>query len=488
MSSRPGALLGQKETCLATTLGWTRDWTLVGGFDAYKLSKLVGRGSYGHVAAGTRRRDGFQVAIKRITGVFDSRRDALCILREIRILASMPLHPNIVELVDVRTPLARSSARDADVYIVFERVSTDLEKVVSSNTFFTKEHVQWLLLDLLKAVEHMYRCGIVHRDLKPANMLLEVHPIRLKVCDFGLARSLVNEQPAASHADRGDDGGPPGESESERAAMPQKRPLLRRQLTTHVVTRWYRAPELLLRSPTYTRAVDMWSVGCILAELLSMEEASVPCYLDRAPLFPGMSSDMTPSNKNDDFSNDQLEMIVRVCGTPTKSDADALVADARARDRLKTLPKTNQVSLTKLYPGADSRALDVLRKMIALNPAARLTVGDALRTAYVTAIYPAEEAAAAQHRAEQVNLSFDHTPKPPTLAALRDLIQEAARAFAAAEAQAPPPAPAPPAPQAPPPAPPAPAPPPVPPALARTPETGDGDGPATKRRKFDGEA
>ncbi|EGB08538.1 hypothetical protein AURANDRAFT_8047, partial [Aureococcus anophagefferens] len=133
----------------------------------------------------------------------------------------------------------------ADVFLVFERMPTDLEKVVNSNQFFTAEHVRWLTLDLLRAIRVLHGAGIVHRDLKPANMLLEVQPVRLKVCDFGLARTIPET--------RDPDG---------------SRPALRRQLTQHVVTRWYRAPELLLRSPArppgvYGAAVDMWSCGCI---------------------------------------------------------------------------------------------------------------------------------------------------------------------------------------------------------------------------------
>ena len=123
-------------------------------------------------------------------------------------------------------------------------------------------------------------------------MLLEVQPVRLKVCDFGLARTIPSGE-ELRHEDETDDkagdGGPGGDfavspsnrSETSDAASPASskgslRPPLRRQLTQHVVTRWYRAPEIMLACQEYTKAIDMWSVGCIFAELLG-----------RKPIFPG---------------------------------------------------------------------------------------------------------------------------------------------------------------------------------------------------------
>mmetsp|Transcript_34287 Transcript_34287/g.105352 ORF Transcript_34287/g.105352 Transcript_34287/m.105352 type:complete len:110 (+) Transcript_34287:307-636(+) len=101
---------------LSDRLGWTRDWRACGGESRYELDRIVGRGSYGHVAAATRTSDGREVAIKRVTGAFDSRRDALCVLREIRILSALPAHENLVELLDARTPLP-ADAREAIKYL-----------------------------------------------------------------------------------------------------------------------------------------------------------------------------------------------------------------------------------------------------------------------------------------------------------------------------------------------------------------------------------
>ena len=102
----------------------------------FNLEKLLGEGSSGQVCAATQISDGKQVAVKRVVGAFYSRRDALCIIREVRILAALPRHDNIVNLLDVRTPQENPSD-DADVFLIFEKAATDLEKVVASNQYFT---------------------------------------------------------------------------------------------------------------------------------------------------------------------------------------------------------------------------------------------------------------------------------------------------------------------------------------------------------------
>ena len=98
---------------------------------------------------------------------------------------------NIVNLLDVRTPLDDPSD-DADVFLIFEKAATDLEKVVASNQYFTGDHIRWLSLDLLRGLRWLHSAGVVHRDLKPANCLLEVKPVSLKICDFGPWLSVVN--------------------------------------------------------------------------------------------------------------------------------------------------------------------------------------------------------------------------------------------------------------------------------------------------------
>ena len=155
----------------------------------------------------------------------------------------------------------------------------------------------------------------------------------IKICDFGLAR-IVNDTPSLSMSstqtqnlnDSSIVGSQTAKPKNDSAGIPTAKVGLKRQLTKHVVTRWYRAPELILIQP-YTSAVDIWSLGCILAELLSMQEGSVPGYQDRAPLFPGgscypLSGDT--GNMKDDERLDQLSVIFGVIGTPKVEDVQSI--------------------------------------------------------------------------------------------------------------------------------------------------------------------
>ena len=152
---------------------------------------------------------------------------------------------------------------------------------------------------------------------------------------------------------------------------------LTRQLTKHVATRWYRAPELILIQP-YSSAVDIWSAGCIFAELLSMQKEVVPVFENRSPLFPGsscypLSSGISPSSNNDRI--DQLSLIFEVLGTPSKDDFEY---DLSTYNDIQTLQIPSRRPLESIYENADKAALDLLRKMLQFNPNKRITAAEAL--------------------------------------------------------------------------------------------------------------
>lgn len=167
-----------------------------------------------------------------------------------------------------------------------------------------------------------------------------------------------------------------GSKQDHPPSLPTKVPLTR-QLTKHVVTRWYRAPELILIQP-YTSAVDIWSLGCIMAELLSMQEGNVPGYQDRTPLFPGGSCYPLSGGETvsvNDERLDQLSVIFGVIGTPSEEEIDAL---GKANEHIKTLEFKEPKKLEELYPASDPIALDLLRQMLKFNPKSRCTAEEAL--------------------------------------------------------------------------------------------------------------
>jgi mitogen-activated protein kinase 1/3 len=270
-----------------------------------------------------------------------------------------------------------------------------------SPQYLTTEHIQTFLYQMLVGVKYIHSAHCIHRDLKPANILLN-EDCSLKICDFGLAR-IVNRDammsPRGVSERDGDDtsnsvgGGSSGGAASgnsspgsEQSRSSPKQPGFTRQLTKHVVTRWYRAPELILIQP-YTSAVDIWSIGCILGELLSMQEESVPSYQDRVPLFPGGSC--YPLSKGDkgtgksDERLDQLSVIFSVIGKPSEDD---LASIGRVKNYVASLKDRPGRPVESMYPGADPLALDLLKKMLQFNPKKRPTAEEALEHPFLRTV------------------------------------------------------------------------------------------------------
>ena len=300
----------------------------------YEPMKMIGRGAYGVVCSArdrvrARRGEHETVAIKKLTNCFDSPVEARRALREVHLLRRLN-HENVIKLLDIMMPVNECGLTD-DVYLVYELMDTDLHQIIRSKQTLLDEHCQYFAYQILRGLKYVHSAKVLHRDLKPSNILLNAN-CDLCICDFGLARSMV-----------------------ERGAM----------MTSYVVTRWYRAPELLLNSEEYAASIDVWSVGCILAEII-----------DRKPIFPGK-----------DFIH-QMRLIIETLGSPSDEDV-AYISSPYARKYVASLPHKPKIDFSTLYPSANPLAVDLLERMLVFNPQRRISVDDALAHPYLASLHDA---------------------------------------------------------------------------------------------------
>ena len=313
----------------------------------YQIRCHVGHGAQGIICSAVDMQSptSAEIAVKKIPNALDETIASKRLLRELRLLRNLK-HPNILSVIDVMLPPSTNVLLWKDVYMVSELMDTDLNYVIESGQTITTEHVQCFTYQLLCGISYIHSYNVVHRDLKPGNVLVDQN-CQLKICDFGLARSCAN--------------GSERDSDSQQL------------LTMYVTTRWYRAPELLCFNVTYGSPVDMWSVGCILAELLG-----------RQPLFKGSDP------------RHQLAEIVRVLGRPNEEDMASMVNEGAASyfDTLDAQPAAIE-PLEERLQGADEAAIDLLRQLLAFNPHKRATADTALTHRFLAPFYHASAHASA---------------------------------------------------------------------------------------------
>lgn len=360
----------------------------------------VGSGSYSRVWHAVHVKTKTDVAIKREKGVFDDLIDCKRILREIRFLQTFS-HPNLVKLLDVRSSPGPSYNI---LYLVLEYAPTDLKKLIRSVKSLEASVIRKIIYQLLKGIKYLHSAGILHRDIKPANILLTSSG-EVKICDFGLSRGgiLTSTLPVKCKNVKKQTS-KKMKSSSETHVIQSKQetnsvnPLLRslefvtikKQLTSYVVTRWYRAPEIILTESDYGPGIDIWSVGCIFAELLSLLEESNP--EDRMPLFPGNSCYPFSPTKDErahagisNLATDQLNIILTVLGTPTEEDCNFIKDKEKVRVLLEG-PNRERVNFADFFPKADKNAIDLLNKMIVFNPYKRAKVSECLDHPYFKSV------------------------------------------------------------------------------------------------------
>ncbi|THG00716.1 hypothetical protein TEA_019871 [Camellia sinensis var. sinensis] len=357
-------------------------FTEYGEASQYEIQEFVGKGSYGVVAAAVDTHTGERVAIKKMNNVFEHVSDAIRILREIKLLRLLR-HPDIVEIKHIMLPPSRREFKD--IYVVFELMESDLDEVIKANDDLTPEHFQFFLHQLLRALKYIHTANVFHRDLKPKNILANAD-CKLKICDFGLARVSFSDAPSTIF------------------------------WTDYVATRWYRAPELCgsffskvtqsgfnnlshcikvcsnpvscsgwLSEPhseqpiqlehvlnLYTPAVDIWSIGCIFAEMLTGK-----------PLFPGKNV------------VHQLDIITDLLGTPS-SESIARIRNEKARRYLNSMRKKPPVPFSQKFPNADPLALSLLERLLAFDPRDRSSAEEALADPYFSSLANVEDEPSAQ--------------------------------------------------------------------------------------------
>ncbi|CAF2235266.1 unnamed protein product, partial [Brassica napus] len=276
----------------------------------YKLIKEVGDGTFGTVWRAINKQTGEVVAIKKMKKKYYSWEECIN-LREVKSLRRMD-HPNIVKLKEV--------IREHDIlYFVFEYMDYNLYQLMKDRQkLFAEAVIKKWCFQVFHGLSYMHQRGYFHRDLKPENLLVSKDII--KIADFGLAREVNSSPP----------------------------------FTEYVSTRWYRAPEVLLQSYVYTSKVDMWAMGAIMSELLSLR-----------PIFPGASE------------ADEIYKICSVIGSPTE---ETWLEGLNLANTINyQFPQLSGVPLSSLMPSASEDAIDLITRLCSWDPCKRPTAAEALQ-------------------------------------------------------------------------------------------------------------
>lgn len=312
---------------------------------SYELREMLGQGAYGTVARAIHKPTSTLVAVKKISA-FSKTLVCLRTIRELQLLNFFANQDNIIGLFDVQRPRDYNSF--TEVYLIQEFMPSDLHHVIHTMQLDTR-HIRFIVYQILRGLKVIHSANVIHRDLKPSNILVN-YSCQVKICDFGLARIVGSELVD-----------------------------LESNLTEYVATRWYRAPEIMLLQSAYSASVDLWSVGCIMAELFL-------AY----PLFPGK-----------DYKN-QLQLIFDFLGTPKDSDLECIKLE-RAKSYIKLLPNSEPPDLDLFflkhprrihkygYAPVEASGLHLMRNLLSFNPESRFDSANALKHHYLEEFHDASD-------------------------------------------------------------------------------------------------
>lgn len=287
----------------------------------YEVGPLIGKGAYGNVKSAVELSTGIKVAIKTIGKLFDNVNDTIRTLREMEILKSLKNCNLIIQASDVIVPTSIDNFHHID--IVFEIMDMDLHKAIK---YIEPVHCDHILFQMLQGINYVHACGILHRDIKPGNIFVNIKDCKVKIGDFGLARFNVSPQSDEKNVWSG-----------------------------YVSTRWYRAPEICGSFDNqYTYAIDIWSIGCVYAEMLK-----------KRPLFPGCNT------------VDQLICIMMIIGKPP-DNVIAKIKNKITRKFFMNAPNY-KCKLDEMFADIAPEKLDLLKKLLTFDPDERITAYDAIR-------------------------------------------------------------------------------------------------------------
>ncbi|GME79608.1 unnamed protein product [Ambrosiozyma monospora] len=288
---------------------------------------MMGKGSYGTVcsAIDTYSKDKAMVAIKKVTSIFN--KDVLLkrAIRELKLMTFFKGHKNIINLVDL--DIVYRKPYDG-LYCFQELADYDLGRVIHSSIQFSEFHIQSFFYQILCGLKYIHSADVIHRDLKPGNILVTSQGV-LKICDFGLARGIGAQYMNYAHKSS--------------------------NITNYVATRWYRAPELILSRNHYGKEIDMWSAGCVLAELYG-----------RKPLF--MAKDQT----------EQIREICKVLGKPSKDVMTSYGSNGTWEFFSSNNFHFETVEWRMIYPHASPQACDLLLSLVCWDKKQRYTVAESI--------------------------------------------------------------------------------------------------------------